>query len=110
MAAESNAETMADCGSWWISWNKAAKCVKPEGCQNVHGHTIAVGSSNQSPSGLAQAWVDVAQEAVRQKADAQAEKELGNAAYKKKDFDAALEHYGKAIELFDGDISYLTNR
>ncbi len=47
---------------------------------------------------------------AKQKADAQAEKELGNAAYKKKDFDAALLHYGKAIELFDGDISYLTNR
>lgn len=59
---------------------------------------------------MAQALVDVVQGTAKQKADAQAEKELGNAAYKKKDFDSALLHYGKAIELFDGDISYLTNR
>ncbi|GAV75611.1 TPR_1 domain-containing protein/TPR_11 domain-containing protein [Cephalotus follicularis] len=38
------------------------------------------------------------------------EKELGNAAYKKKDFDAAIEHYTNAMELDDEDISYLTNR
>lgn len=62
------------------------------------------------PSGFAQTLVDVLQGTAKQKADAQAEKELGNAAYKNKDFDAALVHYGKAIELFDGDISYLTNR
>mmetsp|Transcript_7514 Transcript_7514/g.22217 ORF Transcript_7514/g.22217 Transcript_7514/m.22217 type:complete len:589 (+) Transcript_7514:146-1912(+) len=50
------------------------------------------------------------QATAKQKADAQAEKELGNAAYKKKDFEAALQHYGKALELYDGDISFLTNR
>ncbi|KAK4282890.1 hypothetical protein QN277_014215 [Acacia crassicarpa] len=44
------------------------------------------------------------------KAQAQREKEAGNAAYKKKDFDAAIQHYSKAMELDDEDISYLTNR
>ena len=38
------------------------------------------------------------------------EKEAGNEAYKKKDFAAAIEHYNKALELYDRDISYLTNR
>ncbi|KAL1190866.1 Hsp70-Hsp90 organizing protein 3 [Cardamine amara subsp. amara] len=38
------------------------------------------------------------------------EKEYGNGAYKKKDFERAIEHYSKAMELDDEDISYLTNR
>ncbi|KAL0331419.1 UNVERIFIED_CONTAM: Hsp70-Hsp90 organizing protein 3 [Sesamum angustifolium] len=44
------------------------------------------------------------------KAKAQKEKEAGNAAYKKKDFETAIQHYSKAIELDDEDISFLTNR
>lgn len=39
-----------------------------------------------------------------------AEKELGNAAYKKKDFEEALAHYDKAIELDPSDITFLTNK
>ena len=38
------------------------------------------------------------------------EKEAGNAAYKKKNFAEAIEHYTKALELFDEDITFLTNR
>ncbi|CAL4088706.1 unnamed protein product [Meganyctiphanes norvegica] len=38
------------------------------------------------------------------------EKELGNAAYKKKEFKAALEHYDKAISLDPNEISFLTNK
>ncbi|XP_027038848.1 stress-induced-phosphoprotein 1-like [Pocillopora damicornis] len=38
------------------------------------------------------------------------EKELGNAAYKRKDFETALDHYGKAIELDPTNMSFLTNR
>ncbi|XP_009604962.1 hsp70-Hsp90 organizing protein 3-like [Nicotiana tomentosiformis] len=41
---------------------------------------------------------------------AQKEKEAGNAAYKKKDFETAIQHYSKAIELDDEDISFITNR
>uniref|UniRef100_A0A0D3FYE5 STI1 domain-containing protein n=1 Tax=Oryza barthii TaxID=65489 RepID=A0A0D3FYE5_9ORYZ len=44
------------------------------------------------------------------KAAAQEEKEAGNAAYKKKDFETAIQHYTKAMELDDEDVSYLTNR
>uniref|UniRef100_A0A0E0KTA3 STI1 domain-containing protein n=1 Tax=Oryza punctata TaxID=4537 RepID=A0A0E0KTA3_ORYPU len=44
------------------------------------------------------------------KAAAQKEKEAGNAAYKKKDFETAIQHYTKAMELDDEDVSYLTNR
>ncbi|GLT91019.1 hypothetical protein SLE2022_089290 [Rubroshorea leprosula] len=44
------------------------------------------------------------------KEKAQKEKDAGNAAYKKKDFETAITHYTKALELDDEDISYLTNR
>ncbi|GER28016.1 stress-inducible protein [Striga asiatica] len=49
-------------------------------------------------------------EKKERKAQALKEKESGNAAYKKKDFDTAIEHYSKAIELDDEDISFITNR
>ena len=49
-------------------------------------------------------------EATGPKAEAKKEKELGNAAYKKKDFDVALAHYDKAISLDDEDISFITNK
>ncbi|XP_014663578.1 PREDICTED: stress-induced-phosphoprotein 1-like [Priapulus caudatus] len=38
------------------------------------------------------------------------EKQLGNEAYKKKDFETALSHYARAIELNPTDISFYTNR
>lgn len=38
------------------------------------------------------------------------EKELGNAAYKKKEFTEALQHYDQAIELDPDDITYMTNK
>ncbi len=41
---------------------------------------------------------------------AETEKDLGNDAYKKKDFDTALKHYQKAAELCPTVITYLTNQ
>ncbi|XP_059485534.1 stress-induced-phosphoprotein 1 [Neocloeon triangulifer] len=41
--------------------------------------------------------------------EAQKEKELGNAAYKKKDFETALIHYHKAVDLEPLEITYLNN-
>ncbi|KAG6481691.1 hypothetical protein ZIOFF_058310 [Zingiber officinale] len=49
-------------------------------------------------------------EVKQRKAEAQKEKEAGNAAYKKKDFETAIQHYTQSMELDDSDISYITNR
>jgi len=38
------------------------------------------------------------------------EKELGNAAYKKKEFEEALQHYDRAIELDPDTITFMTNK
>lgn len=55
--------------------------------------------------------VDEEERAARKrKAEAQKEKEAGNAAYKARQFQDAVGHYNKAIELDATDISFLTNR
>ena len=38
------------------------------------------------------------------------EKDLGNTAYKNKEFEAALEHYSKAIQLDPTNITFYTNK
>ena len=51
------------------------------------------------------------QDPAQQKKQAAAkEKDLGNAAYKRKAFDEAISHYDRAIELDDQDISFITNK
>ena len=54
--------------------------------------------------------MEVEEPATGPKAEAKKEKELGNAAYKAKNFDVALEHYNKAIALDPEDISFITNK
>lgn len=44
-----------------------------------------------------------------EKREAVKEKALGNEAYKKKDFETALKHYFKAIELDPTEITYYNN-
>jgi len=44
------------------------------------------------------------------KSEAVKAKELGNEAYKAKNFDEALLHYEKAIELYPNEMSFLTNK
>lgn len=46
----------------------------------------------------------------KRKKQALAEKDKGNAAYKAKRFDEAIEHYDAAYDLYDQDISFITNR
>ncbi|KAL2490047.1 Hsp70-Hsp90 organizing protein 2 [Forsythia ovata] len=50
------------------------------------------------------------EEKMEKKAQAQKENAAGNAAYKKRDFETAIQHYTKAIELDDENLSFLTNR
>jgi stress-induced-phosphoprotein 1 len=47
-------------------------------------------------------------ETAKAKAEAEAEKKLGTENYKKRNFDAAIKHYGKAWDLHK-DITYLNN-
>lgn len=54
--------------------------------------------------------VDVEIEVKQMKTEALKEKESGNAADKKKDFNATIQHYSKALEFNDEDVSILTNR
>lgn len=37
-------------------------------------------------------------------------KAAGNAAYKKRQFEEAIGHYNAALDLYDKDITFLTNR
>lgn len=53
---------------------------------------------------------DPQSEDQKSKTEADKEKQSGNAAYKKKHFDEAIQHYTRALELWDKDISFLTNR
>jgi stress-induced-phosphoprotein 1 len=53
---------------------------------------------------------DDEKEKKMRKTEAVKEKECGNAEYKKKNFEAAVSHYSKAIELDGEDISFITNR
>ena len=48
--------------------------------------------------------------AKQKKSAAAKEKDLGNAAYKRKAFDEAITHYDRAIGLDDQDISFITNK
>ncbi|XP_027487078.1 stress-induced-phosphoprotein 1-like [Corapipo altera] len=50
------------------------------------------------------------QELPQNKQEAQREKELGNAAYKRKEFPAALEHYTRAEQLDPTNMTYVTNQ
>ncbi|KAM6289117.1 LOW QUALITY PROTEIN: stress-induced-phosphoprotein 1 [Aegotheles albertisi] len=51
-----------------------------------------------------------AEELPENKKEAQREKELGNAAYKRKDFPTALAHYTRAEELDPTNMTYVTNQ
>lgn len=49
-------------------------------------------------------------ETKKQKEDALKESRAGNDAREEKDFDAAIKHYSKAMELDDEDILYIIDR
>lgn len=48
-------------------------------------------------------------EDAKAKKEAEQQKQLGGAAYKKRDLEAAEQHFSKAWEVWSKDITYLTN-
>lgn len=63
----------------------------------------------EEPQKPAEPNIDEMTEEERQKYLAQKEKEAGNAAYKKKDFDTALKHYNAALEMDPTNITFYNN-
>ncbi|GFR40723.1 hypothetical protein Agub_g1331 [Astrephomene gubernaculifera] len=73
----------------------------------------APAASEPTPAVTSQSDVDMTdeeREAAARKSEALKAKEAGNEAYKKKEFEAAIGHYNRALELYDGDVTFLTNR
>jgi len=52
---------------------------------------------------------DLDEEEAKAKKEAQDSKKLGSEAYKKRDFETAINHFEKAWELYPKDITFLTN-
>lgn len=67
-------------------------------------------SKSEQTSSAKSAQSDPKANLTEQQRKAEAEKELGNEAYKKKDFATALTHYEKAAEIDPNNITYLTNQ
>ncbi|KAG2448193.1 hypothetical protein HYH02_006778 [Chlamydomonas schloesseri] len=76
----------------------------------AHSHSQPAKKPEPEPEPAASQVSEEERAAAAKKAEALKEKELGNEAYKKKEFETAIAHYNKAIELFDGDMTFLTNR
>lgn len=72
------------------------------------GSAVEADPPVEFPAGAKEEGMEETEEDAK-KREAYEEKEAGNAAYKSKKFDEAVAHYTKAIELFDGDISFVTN-
>ena len=90
----------------------------PPGLMKDNASAPAASSSSSKPSQPSQPAADVKmadpepeeddEEAVAKKA-ALAEKAKGNESYKKREFDASIESFKKAWELWPKDITFLTN-
>ncbi|MCJ1438712.1 Hsp90 cochaperone [Xylographa pallens] len=77
---------------------------------DARSSSAATSQSTKAPEPVPEPEPEDEEAAAKQKAkeEAEAEKKLGTENYKKRQFDAAIEHYSKAWELHK-DITYLTN-
>lgn len=109
-AAKAVAEAAATAGGGGAA-HAHAHAHDDNGCcvtEEASSHATPMETEQQQGGGGGEA--DEAKELKKKKAEALREKELGNESYKKKDFPTAIEHYNKAMELDDTDISFITNR
>ena len=80
------------------------RCQKPSGASQARPEPPAPPPPPEAPED------EEARNLKRRRAEAVKEKEAGNDAYRAKNFEVAIGHYNKAMELDDTDISFLTNR
>ena len=77
-----------------------------EECSHDHSHP----HSHPHPHSHEEAKATPLSPEQQAKADAEEEKNKGNAAYKSRQFQAALDHYNRALELNPSEIAYITNK
>ncbi|CAA3012543.1 hsp70-Hsp90 organizing protein 3-like isoform X2 [Olea europaea var. sylvestris] len=93
-----------------VKMAEASSRWSPEGKRPAAAEADTVKEKRPEPEPEPMDLSEEEKEKKEKKAQAQKEKEAGNVAYKKKDFETAIQHYTKANELDDEDISFLTNR
>ncbi|XP_022856427.1 hsp70-Hsp90 organizing protein 3-like isoform X1 [Olea europaea var. sylvestris] len=93
-----------------VKMAEASSRWSPEGKRPAAAEADTVKEKRPEPEPEPMDLSEEEKEKKEKKAQAQKEKEAGNVAYKKKDFETAIQHYTKANELDDEDISFRTNR
>lgn len=91
------------------NWGRGGPSPMDVDPQSPPSTNSANSKPSAQPSKPAEPDINAMSEEERNKYQAKKEKEAGNTAYKKKDFEKALEHYNKALEFDPIDITFYNN-